>query len=191
MGDEAKEFQTSIPTPPKEVENIMEEKDSKEVLQRLMERLGEASGILLGLREYLEFIELRAQRVIKRLLRAAAIMAVGFVVSLIIVGFAIDRAHRESERAQRQANRAEDSIEKNRLAIRVGCTLLANAILDANNARTPSTKKLVEAIFRTMSPQDQTEFLKLRKRERGKGAIPIPNCDDVAKHPEKVIEQQR
>jgi hypothetical protein len=162
----------------------MEEKDSKEVLQKLLQRLGEASDILLGLREYLELIEWRSQRVIKKLLRAATIMAMGFVIALVLTGIAIKRAHKE-------ANRAKESIEQNRLAIRVGCTLLANAILEANRSRTPSTKKLVEAIFQTMSPQDQSEFLRLQKKEKNKGSVPVPDCDEVAKHPEAVIEQHR
>lgn len=169
---------------------VKDDEEAQRILQTLMENLGEASGVLHGLGEYLEYMEDRGQRVIRKLIRAATILAVGFVAALFITGLAIDKANDEADNAHRQADRAAMAIKKNRLAIRVGCVLLSNAIIDS--AMPPaSTQLLIGSLLKLMPPEDRKQFEDLQKQEdeEGTGLRP-PDCDEVARNPEAVIEHR-
>lgn len=168
---------------------VIGDEEAQRILQKLMENLGEASGVLHGLSDYLEYMEDRGQRVIRKLLRGAIIITIGFVIALAITGVAINRANNEADNAHDQAERAEVAIQKNRLAIRVGCTLLSNAILDAS-IPPPSTQKLVKEILEGMTAEEVQNFTALVKQEKEEGVgVQPPDCDEVARHPERVIEQ--
>ncbi len=60
------------------------DKEATQVLQDLLENLGEASGVLVGLHGYLELLEQRYQKVIKHVGKGAMIVVVGL---LIMIGF--------------------------------------------------------------------------------------------------------
>lgn len=93
--------------------------------------------------------------------------------------------------------------ERNREAIRVACTLLTNAILESGAggldqpARSPAARAqrentaiLVQAITRNLLTASERKQMAENARVIAKagGVISTPDCDAVARHPERVRE---
>lgn len=170
---------------------VKDDDEAQRILRQLMENLGEASEVLHGLGEYLEYIEYRGQRVLRKLIRGATIIVLGFVIALALTGIAIDRAHDEANNAHREADNAKRSVLRNSLAIRVGCTLLANAIV-STQMPPPSTQQLVAEILEGMDPEELERFVKTQEQEDKEGlGLRPPDCDEVARNPRRVLEESQ
>lgn len=183
---------------------------AREALHRLLESLGDATGVLLDLRTYLEALDAyysdTTQELLvrgRRLLRAAALIGFGVVVALGVSA----AQQRNIEQAAMKADIAAADVKRvavrNTLAIRVSCTLLTNAILESGAggsgqpARTPAAKAqrantelYIGAIVRRLLTPAERGTLRENARIVAKagGVISTPDCDEVAKHPERVRE---
>ncbi len=100
-------------------------------------------------------------------------------------------------------DRLTNLAQSNREAVRVSCTLLTNAILEsgaggsdqpartrAARAQRDSTELYIGAIVRRLLTPAERKTLRENARVVAKagGVISTPNCDAVAKHPERVRE---
>ncbi len=183
------------------------------VLHRLMESLGEASGVLHdidgklewteALRKYLVLQEKRWRRFVERSKRIVLGVIVGFVISLVVLADAQRRAGTAATTAKSAAAKVKTLGLRNRLGIRVSCTLLAQAIADSSSTTgKPRTKAirysrertalLIAALSRSLTPAERERYRVLSERiEKAGGAVPVPPCDEVALHPERYREVVR
>lgn len=87
--------------------------------------------------------------------------------------------------------RQSDVSDRNQQAIRVGCVLLSNAIVQsgASSAGTSArrTQLFIAAARRSMTPKERAEFDSLAPG--GPPTLDIPDCDRIAKHPDSVHAQ--
>lgn len=94
-------------------------------------------------------------------------------------------------------------IDRNRDAIRVSCTLLGNAVIEsggggteqiptspAAKAQRENTTILVAAIDRELLTSEERATLARNARIVAKagGVISIPDCNEIARHPDRVLE---
>lgn len=173
-------------------------------LHKLLESLGNATGVLLNLKDYLRALEARYRRLGHFVVRCIAIVGLGAVLAFVVVGFQIrqlenrgDRAEQSAARADEATDRLERTAARNTEAIRVSCTLISNAIIESGAAgerrASPTaserlTAMLIAAIVRGMAPAERAEVhrLQLITASSGGGRVTLPSCDDVAQHPETV-----
>ncbi len=189
-------------------------------LHRLLERLAESTDVLHDLRHelsaYLESLEDRYRSLAHFVFRFCLIMGVGGVLAFVAVGCEVrkidaaagraddraDRAARAAQRADAVAAELEVLVKRNGIAIRVGCTLLSNAIIQSGAARngkppkitaqTRLTALLVKSIVSQMPAVDQRRVRRLQAQvARDGGPVKLPSCDKVARDPESVIDERR
>lgn len=182
-------------------------------LHRLLEKLGESSGILLELRDYLEALdayydatttELRRRGVM--LLRAAAVIGVGSVIALAITAAQVRSVERAASAADASAQNAARAAARNTVAIRVGCKLIVDLIVDAGAGDVgrdrPSDvaklqRQLNALLVRAITARVLTSSERARARRlavaiaRGGALVQTPDCAAIAKHPERVLTSSR
>lgn len=176
---------------------------AEKALHRLLESLGDATGVLLNLKDYLRALEARYRRLGHFVVRCIAIVGAGAVLAFLVVGFQIRQLEARGDRADRSADRADDATarlertaQRNTKAIRVSCTLLSNAIIQSG-AATPGNRPTAQsrltgiyigAITRELTPAERAEVhrLQLIVASSGGGRVALPDCDDVARHPDDV-----
>lgn len=101
---------------------------------------------------------------------------VSFVITVALGGWSL--GHRQTSDRQ--------LIERNQQAIRVGCTLLANAIIESGaggGSNENATAMFVSAIQRVMTPEERERFRKLVGKPV---TLKVPPCREIALHPERV-----
>lgn len=80
---------------------------AQDALHRLLESLGNASGVLLELRIYLERMEARDRRFVRLILRAGLIFSIGMIVAFTVTSC-------EVRQTERVTAHADDLIRDNR-----------------------------------------------------------------------------
>ncbi len=125
--------------------------------------------------------------------RLAIVFAVLVVVAVAMGSVAVVQAQRASAATR-------DLAERNTEAIRVGCTLLTNIIIESGAGGQRSTSKAARAqaklsalyvrvIGRSMTIAEQREARRLAAVVASAGGIvTTPDCNEVALHPERVKE---
>jgi hypothetical protein len=177
---------------------------AEKALHRLLESLGDATGVLLNLKEYLRALEARYRRLGVFVVRCIAIVGLGAVLSLIVVGCQIrnleargDRVDRAADRADTATERLERTAARNTKAIRVSCTLLSNAIIQSGAASpggAPTAQGRLTGIYvgainrELLTPAERLEVhrLQLIVAGSGGGGVTLPDCDEVARYPDAV-----
>lgn len=86
-------------------------------LHRLLESLGNATGVLRDLREYLERMEARDRRFVRLILRAGLIFAVGMISAFVVTGCEVRQTDAAADSAKRAASDADALIADNRRLI--------------------------------------------------------------------------
>lgn len=145
--------------------------------------------------------------------KTSVILWSGVALSIMCVAFGAFMYARQADLNKKTAAIAEQNHQlilqskrlgvKNTEAIRVGCTVTKNAILQSgasSASRRPSTPAaraqgeinaiLVGAIVRSLLSRGQQARLGELQRvvTRAGGLVSIPDCDQIARHPERVGE---
>lgn len=94
-----------------------EDAAAQDALHRLLESLGNASGVLLDLRIYLERLDARDRRFVRLILRASVIFALGMIAAFVVTGCEVRDADTAASSAKRAAARADALISENRQLI--------------------------------------------------------------------------
>jgi hypothetical protein len=81
-----------------------------------------------------------------------------------------------------------DGQRRNRTAIRVSCTLLANAIIESGGAQTNGPQAQLTALYvsvirRAMTPAETRQAANLAKQIPARTGLTIPDCERIAEHP--------
>ncbi len=177
-----------------------------EALQRLLEKLGESSGVLLDLRGYLEALDryysataelLRRGR---KLLIAAAIVGVGSAISLAVSAGQLRSIENSARSARASAAKVERIADRNTLAIRLGCQLIVDLINDAGVGETSSQSRvatlqrrlnglLVRAITgRVLTVGERAQARRLARQIAAAGSlVATPDCEDISRYPARYI----
>ncbi len=182
----------------------------REALHRLLEKLGHDSDVLSDLRGYLEALDAYYSATTTELLRrgrqllgAAAIIGVGSVVALAVTAGQVREVRSAAAHARVSAARVARVADKNTIAIRVSCTLTVNLITDADVGKpsaVPTERQraqralndlLVLAITqRVLTAPERARARRLaRTIARGGPLVSTPDCDEIAKHPERVLSE--
>ncbi len=179
-------------------------------LERLLEKLGEDSGVLSDLRGYLEALDRYYSATTDELLRrgrqllfAVAIIGVGAVVALAITARQVQDIERAAARADASAARVARIADKNTLAIRVGCRLIVNLITDAGvgearvdapPSRFAKLQRELNGLFvaaitgRLLTVAERARARRLVRQIAAAGTlVQTPDCDRIARRPESVL----
>lgn len=170
-----------------------------EALHELLEELEHTGGVAgPKVRRYLEALEDRYLRLLRNTVRFGATIGLGVLLAFIGFGFQVRSLEAAKRRIDETARIARAKADRNSNAIRVGCTLLSNAIIQSGSATAageqprPSTQQklnslLIGSIVRGLPAADRERAQRLlRQLRREGGPLTLPSCDDVAAHPERV-----
>lgn len=102
--------------------------------------------------------------------RAATLGFTGFIIVMAAVVYSL-----------------EFSAQKNHEAIKKGCILLNNAIVESSRSavKDPATRILLASILKHLTPQ-QLQAYKVAVHHRPPTIVKLVRCDIVANHPDQI-----